>query len=109
MPKGIMIVSSRPSDPAREDEYHDWYDHTHIPEILAIPGFVAARRYRAVDRATGEPLADGTWVAVYDIDADELTAPVRELGARSAAGEMSRSDALGTDPPPVVTLGELPD
>jgi len=46
MPKGLMVVQSRPSDPEREDEYNEWYSHTHLPEIRAVPGFVAARRYK---------------------------------------------------------------
>lgn len=47
MPKGMLVVESRPADPAREDEYNDWYTNTHIPEVCAVPGFVAARRYKA--------------------------------------------------------------
>ncbi len=106
MPKGIMVVQSGPSDPAREDEYNDWYSHTHLPEIRAVPGVVAARRYKVRDGGDARPHA---YVAIYEIDADDLTAPVRELGARSAAGQMHMSDALQTDPPPVVTLYELID
>jgi hypothetical protein len=101
MPKGIMIVQSGPSDPAREDEYNQWYSHTHLPEILAVPGFTAARRYKAHNGANQE------YLAVYEIDAGDLTDPVRELAARSAAGQTRTSDALQTDPPPVVTIYEL--
>lgn len=105
MPKGIMVVQSGPCDPAREDEYNEWYSGTHLPEVLAIPGFTAARRYK-VHGATpsGHPYA-----AVYEIDADDLTGPVGELRARSAAGQMRMSDVLRTDPPPAVTLYEFID
>lgn len=104
MPKGIMVVQSRPSDPAREDEFNDWYSNTHLPEIRAVPGFVSARRYKVHDPAAG---GSSTYLAIYEIDADDLTDPVHELRARSAAGQTHRSDALQTDPPPVVTLYEL--
>ena len=30
MPKGIMVVQSRPVSAEREGEYNDWYDNTHI-------------------------------------------------------------------------------
>ena len=103
MPKGIMVVQSRPSDPAREDEFNDWYSNTHLPEIRAVPGFVAARRYKVHDTAAG----GYSYLAIYEIDADDLTDPVTELRARSAAGRTHTSDALQTDPPPVVTLYEL--
>ncbi|MCW2929587.1 MAG: hypothetical protein JWM19_549 [Actinomycetia bacterium] len=44
MPKGIMVVQSRPVSADRGDEYNEWYSSMHIPEILAVPGFTAARR-----------------------------------------------------------------
>lgn len=103
MPKGIMVVQSRPSDPAREDEFNDWYSNTHLPEIRAVPGFVAARRYKVHD-ASGE---SHSYLAIYEIDADDLTDPVEELRTRSAAGRTHTTDALQTDPPPVVTIYEL--
>ena len=42
-----MVVQTGPVSAEREDEYNDWYSGTHIPEVLAIPGFVAARRLPA--------------------------------------------------------------
>jgi hypothetical protein len=102
MPKGIMVVRSRPADPAREDEFNQWYGQTHLPEVLSVPGFVAARRYKVHG---GE--ADRPYLAVYEIEADDLAAPMREWAARSASGQTHMSDVLQMDPPPVVTLYEL--
>lgn len=107
MPKGIMVVQSRPSDPGREDEFNDWYTNTHLPEIRAVPGFVAARRYRVHDGGA-DPSAR-SYLAIYEIEADDLAGPIQELAARSAAGRVQHSDVLQTDPPPVVTLYELID
>jgi hypothetical protein len=98
MPKAIMVVQSGPVSAEREEEYNDWYSGTHIPEILAIPGFAGARRYKAA--GDGAP----SYLAIYEIEADDIFAPVKELGARSASGRNSKSDALRTDPPPVVTI-----
>jgi hypothetical protein len=47
------------------------------------------------------------YLTIYEIEADDLTGPVKELRARSAAGQTTKSDTLQTDPPPVVTLYEL--
>lgn len=110
MPKGILVVQSGPSDPAREEEYNQWYGGTHVPEVLAVPGIVGARRYRV--HGGGDAGADPSshpYVAIYEIEADDLTAPVAELGARSTTGEIRLSDVLRLDPPPVVTLYELID
>ncbi len=106
MPKGIMVVKSAPADPAREDEYNDWYDNIHVPEICAVPGFVSARRYKVHGAAAGDP-GSPAYLAIYEIDADDLTAPAAELRARSAAGLTHSTDALRVDPPPVVTFYEL--
>ena len=94
-------MRARPVSPERDGEFNDWYDRTHLPELLAVPGFVSARRYRRVGD-DGAP----EYLAVYEIEADDLAAPLRELRRRSAAGETSRSDVLQLDPPPVVGLYE---
>jgi len=108
VPKGIMVVQSHPCDPAREDEYNEWYSKTHLPELLAVPGFVTARRYKVHNGGAAESdQPTHSYLAIYEIDADDLADPVRELRARSAAGQTHTSDALRTDPPPVVTLYEL--
>lgn len=106
MAKGIMVVQSRPI-PGREDEYNDWYDNTHIPEICSVPGFTGARRFKlAGNPASGEAPA---YLAIYELEADEITAPVQEMRARSKAGKQTPTDALSLDPPPVITLYEQLD
>lgn len=105
MPRGIMVVQSAPVDPAREQEYNDWYDNTHVPEITAVPGFVAARRYKLHGPAGSDDAP--AYLAIYEIEADELTAPAAELHARRARGLTRESGALRLDPPPVVTFYEL--
>ena len=44
MAKGLLIAAMDYSDVA-EDEFHDWYDTEHIPERLAVPGFLNAERW----------------------------------------------------------------
>jgi hypothetical protein len=48
-----------------------------------------------------------SYLAIYEIDADDLTDRVKELRARSGAGQTHTSDSLQTDPPPVVTIYDL--
>ena len=100
-----MVVRSKPSDPEREDEYNDWYSTTHLADVLAVPGFVSARRYR-VRGGEGDGPAH-SYLAIYEIEADDMGAPPAELRARSASGRITMSDALRLDPPPVVTFYEL--
>ena len=45
----------------REDEFNDWYDLEHLPQMGAIPGIETATRFVAVD---GWP----RYLAVYDLE-----------------------------------------
>jgi hypothetical protein len=106
MAKGIMVVQSSPVSADREDEFNDWYDNIHVPEICAVPGFVSARRFKVP--GTGE--GDGglpEYLAIYEIEADDLSGPPAEWRARSSARRTTGTTALRLTPPPVVTVYEL--
>ena len=60
MAKGILIAAMDFSA-TREDEFHDWYDLEHVPERLAVPGFLNAGRWIGI----GNPKVS---VATYDLD-----------------------------------------
>ena len=44
---GIFLVYTD-VDSRHEDEFNDWYNTEHLPELLAVPGILAAARYEAV-------------------------------------------------------------
>ncbi len=48
-----------------EDELNRWYDDEHIPERMSVPGFLRARRFRAVE---GAP----RYLALYDLASVEV-------------------------------------
>jgi hypothetical protein len=108
MAKGILVVESNPTTPEQEAEYNDWYSNTHLGEVCAIPGIVSARRYKV--HGDGGPLADPSrrqYLAIYELEADDLGQTFDELGKRAADGGIQMSDALQMTPPPVVTVLEL--
>jgi len=49
-------------DPRHEPEFHDWYWNEHVPERLAVPGFLSARRFETVEG--GAP----KYLALYDLE-----------------------------------------
>lgn len=75
-PKLIMIVETD-VEPDKEDDLNDWYNIEHLPEIVAVDGFVRARRYRAVE---GEP----RFVAIYEFEAHENRQSPEYAAARGA-------------------------
>ena len=97
MAKGLILVESRPSSPDRVQEYNTWYDEIHLPELVALDGIVSARRLRPVD-------GDGPYVALYEIEGDNLQAVLDNMIAN--AGQLHMSDALQLDPAPIPRLLE---
>ena len=95
MAKGIILVESRPSAPERDQEYNTWYDEVHLPQLVALPGFVSARRFRPVD-------GDAPYVAIYEIEGDDLQGVLDNMIAN--AGRLTMSDALQLDPAPIPRL-----
>lgn len=57
---GGVILVSMDVDPAREEEFNDWYNTEHIPHFSRVPGVIVARRFRAV---RGSP----AYVALYHV------------------------------------------
>lgn len=79
----------------RDDEFNEWYDSTHVPEVLAVEGFVSAQRFRrstALDRPDS-PEPEFRYAALYEIEGDPMTA-VKALGAAVRNGEVALSDAM---------------
>ena len=48
--------------PEKEDEFNRWYNTVHVPEILAVPGFISGRRFR---RISGDKIK---YMAIYEIE-----------------------------------------
>ena len=77
----------------REDEYNKWYSEQHLQDVIAVPGFLSAQRFRIVDGAAeGAPEQD--YMAIYTMrtdDPDRLLTTLREL---VETGKMYMSEAL---------------
>jgi hypothetical protein len=93
MPKSILFVETKPASPQLVDEYNKWHDDTHIPEMLTIDGFVAARRW--------QPDGAETFITLYEIDTDVETAKTN-LKAAFQSGRMSPPVAVDASTPPVM-------
>jgi hypothetical protein len=102
MARGILLVLSDPITPDVDAEYNDWYDNVHLPEILALPGFTSARRYRmaatqlsSADPSVERPKLPTRYVATYEVEADDLAIAVRALEA--ARPDLNHGAAFGYD------------
>ena len=82
-----LIAMSSPKE-GQEAEFNSWYDGTHLPDVLAIPGFISGERFVNV---FPNPYR---YVAIYEIETDDLQAVLAQLTGRAGTGQMIVSDAL---------------
>jgi hypothetical protein len=97
----LQIVLSRRPDDATEEEFDTWYDQ-HLREILAIPGFVSARRFR-IEPVVGAdgPLAAFTHIAVYEVEGgfDDLLRAMADMHLDTADAYVEYKHLDPTPPP----------
>lgn len=91
MGKYVMVVQSKAQE-GRDADYNEWYDNQHFGDICAIPGVTGGRRLEQVMTVAGEPGLK--YLAIYDIETDEIGGVMAEMGRRGAEGLMPISDAL---------------
>ena len=68
MAKWILVVETNSADAAREAEFNEWYDKTHLPDVLETQGFLGASRYENTEPAEGK----AKFLAIYEIEADDV-------------------------------------
>lgn len=84
----VLLALTNPVE-GKDKEFRDWYWGTHIPEILALPGFVAVRRLRAADTSTeGIPYRYAT---IYEVEGS-----AEEARMRLFTSGLGSSDTLDT-------------
>jgi len=100
--KGIFLVYTD-IDPQHETEFNDWYNSEHIPELLAVPGILAAARYEATK---GGP----KYLAVYELEtADVVKTPAFTDRKRTPWGERVSPSVIGSNLTRVVGEQIFPD
>lgn len=61
---GVVLSVKLDVAPDCDREFNHWYNEIHIPEVLACPGWLTARRYECLD---GEP----RYLALYNLEGPE--------------------------------------
>lgn len=89
----VIAVLTNPAK-GREAEFNDWYDNQHIPDVLAIPGVLSARRYELAHAQRMEAPWPYGYFAFYEVETDDLPALVDDMRQRGGTASMPMSDAL---------------
>src|SRR6476660_10142493 len=84
--RGIFMVYVD-IDAQHVQEFNEWYNKEHLPELLSVPGILSAARYEAVK---GGP----QYLACYELDS--------VAGMQTPAIYQSAEDGVGTEVSPSV-------
>ena len=77
--------------PGREAEFNSWYSDRHLPDVLQVPGYLAARRFSLEPTQGVSP--PWRYLTIYEIDKARYLAATAELAARSGTERMPISEA----------------
>ena len=67
-PNGLLLAMSRCNDASKEDEFANWYNHTHFPDVTD-PG-IFGHPIRWANTDPGSP--HGQYVATYETDYEDV-------------------------------------
>ena len=93
MPKYNLIALTN-AVAGRDDEFNDWHTNVHLADVLKLPGVVAAQRYRMSGTQHRPGPFDYGYMAVYEIEIDDIRTTLDELKVVSGTDRMPLSPAL---------------
>src|SRR4030095_4685893 len=100
--RGIFLVYVD-IDAEHDKEFNEWYNTEHLPELLAVPGILAAARYEAVK---GGP----KYLACYELENVEVMhTPAFTNRPRTPWGERVSPSVIGTNLTRIVGEQIYPD
>ena len=94
MAKYTFVVLSNPTTPAEEAEYNEWYNKTHIGDVLNVPGFAAAQRFKLADAQFPGSTQSHRYLALYEIETEDPAGSLKELEKRVGSADMIMSDGI---------------
>ena len=67
-PRGLLLAITSCTDSSRQDEFANWYNHMHVPDVTSTGVFRHAIRFANTDPNSSA----GQYVATYETDWDNL-------------------------------------
>lgn len=84
--------------PEKEAEFNAWYDHSHVPNLVKIPGYRSGARFRTFDHPALEGRRQGPkYLALYELENVECIPSLADPDRMhvEAAAELARWQAYG--------------
>ncbi len=89
-----FVVLTNPTE-GKEDEFNEWYNETHLKDVLQVPGVISGQRFK-VHRPSLSPNQDPShdYLAIYEVETDDIAATLADLRSRPNTPAMVMSDAI---------------
>jgi len=95
--KYLFVVLSNPVD-GEEENYNDFYSNRHIPDVLNVPGIKTAKRYILADAQRMAAPSPYRYLAIYEVETDDLKSLAEEIGRRSGTEAMPTNPYISQNP-----------
>ena len=107
--RAVFVVLSEPFSQEEEDRYNDWYDHTHVPALLRLDGFVRASRWRIPEwLPVSQALGERRYLALYELETDDLSGALEQMRQARADGRLGNSlGVLSSEASPITAVFEF--
>jgi hypothetical protein len=95
-----FVVLTNPIE-GEDNTFNKWYDSTHVPEVLDVPGVVAAQRYDLAELKIPDdedlpaqlPPPTHRYLVIYELDREPETV-MAEFLKRVMSGKLSLGETL---------------
>ncbi|MFN3231974.1 MAG: hypothetical protein ACE363_07400 [Alphaproteobacteria bacterium] len=86
--KHLILVLTEPNE-GHEAEFNDYYENTHLDEVLSSAGYDTAQRFKLVD-GVGQP-CPLPYLAVYEAQAEDSETALKMLNDSRSKRQQSKS------------------
>jgi hypothetical protein len=88
----VYLVFANPI-PGREAEFNEWYSNVHMGDLVQLPGWTGAQRFRFITTVQPPPSAAGYrhgYLMIWDLEASDAGGPLAMSAAAIAGGKSRR-------------------
>ena len=94
MAKKYTFVVLTNATEGKDTEFNRWYNEQHIPDVLNVPGFVGAQRFKLSETQAGKTELTHKYLALYEIETDDLEGTLKDMRSRGGTPDMIMSDSI---------------
>ena len=94
MAKKYKMVVFTNAVEGKDKDFNDWYQNTHLAQIVSIKSFVQAQRFRFHTSIVPGSPDSARYMAIYDIETDDINASLAAMNELAVSGRMPLPDSM---------------